>query len=100
MALRCLTIQSLPGYGGKNIGDASVGAKKPHEAMDIHCEAQEKALSRLERAGAQGDFGPKLNEEKDPCFIGLVRLVPDDIIYTDWSHTRVKYRRVYTGDQL
>lgn len=56
-------------------------------------------LCRLEPASAQGDVGPKLDEEKAPRFIGLVRLVADDIIYTDWSHSRVKYRRVYTGDQ-
>ncbi len=52
----------------QNIGDASSGAKSPQEAMDALCEAQEKVLSRLERAGIQGDIGPKLNEEKDPEF--------------------------------
>ena len=36
--------------------------------MDALCEAQEKVLARLERAGVQGDIGPKLNEEKDPEF--------------------------------
>ena len=50
----------------QNIGDASSGAKTPQEAMDALCAAQEKVLSRLERAGVQGDIGPKLNEEKDP----------------------------------
>jgi len=34
--------------------------------MDALCEAQEKVLARLERAGVQGDIGPVLNEEKDP----------------------------------
>lgn len=34
--------------------------------MDALCEAQEKVLSRLERAGVQGELGPKLNEEQDP----------------------------------
>ena len=52
----------------QNIGDASSGAKTPQEAMDALCAAQEKVLSRLERAGVQGDIGPKLNEEKDPSF--------------------------------
>lgn len=49
----------------QNIGDASSGAKTPQEAMDALCAAQEKVLSRLERAGVQGDIGPKLNEEQD-----------------------------------
>ncbi|MEE9319305.1 MAG: ABC transporter substrate-binding protein [Granulosicoccus sp.] len=50
----------------QNIGDASSGAKTPQEAMDALCAAQEKVLSRLERAGVQGDIGPVLNEEQDP----------------------------------
>jgi glycerol transport system substrate-binding protein len=50
----------------QNIGDASSGAKTPQEAMDSLCEAQEKVLARLERAGVQGDIGPKLNPEVDP----------------------------------
>jgi glycerol transport system substrate-binding protein len=32
--------------------------------LDSLCAAQEKVLSRIERAGVQGDLGPKLNEEK------------------------------------
>lgn len=50
----------------QNIGDASSGAKSPQEAMDALCAAQEKVLSRLERAGVQGDIGPVLNDEQDP----------------------------------
>ncbi len=50
----------------QNIGDASSGAKTAQEAMDSLCAEQEKVLSRLERAGVQGDLGPKLNEEMDP----------------------------------
>jgi len=50
----------------QNIGDASSGAKSAQEALDALCEAQEKVLSRLERAGVQGDIGPKLNEPRDP----------------------------------
>jgi glycerol transport system substrate-binding protein len=49
----------------QNIGDASSGQKTPQEAMDALCEAQEQVLARLERAGVQGDIGPKLNEESD-----------------------------------
>ncbi|MEP3244273.1 MAG: ABC transporter substrate-binding protein [Sneathiella sp.] len=52
----------------QNIGDASSGAKTPQEAMDALCAAQEKVLARLERAGVQGDLGPKLNEKKDPGY--------------------------------
>ena len=50
----------------QNIGDASSGAKTAQEAMNALCKAQEKVLARLERAGVQGDIGPKLNQEKDP----------------------------------
>ena len=50
----------------QNIGDASSGAKTAQEAMDALCQAQERVLARLERAGVQGDIGPKLNEERDP----------------------------------
>jgi glycerol transport system substrate-binding protein len=45
----------------QNIGDAAAGAKTPQQAMDALCEAQEAVLERLERAGVQGDIGPKLN---------------------------------------
>lgn len=48
----------------QNIGDAMSGAKSAQEALDGLCEAQEKVLSRLERAGIQGDIGPKLNEPR------------------------------------
>ncbi len=50
----------------QNIGDAMSGAKTPKEALDGLCADQEKVLARLERAGVQGDRGPKLNEERDP----------------------------------
>ncbi|SNX67628.1 carbohydrate ABC transporter substrate-binding protein (CUT1 family) [Cereibacter ovatus] len=49
----------------QNIGDASSGAKSPQEAMDALCEQQERVLERLERAGVQGDLGPKMNEVQD-----------------------------------
>ena len=48
----------------QNIGDASSGAKTPQEAMTSLAEAQDKIMSRLERANVQGDCGPKLNEKK------------------------------------
>ena len=50
----------------QNIGDASSGAKTAKEALDSLCQQQEEVLSRLERAGVQGELGPKLNEERDP----------------------------------
>ena len=50
----------------QNIGDAMSGAKTPQEALDSLCEQQEAVLERLERAGVQGDLGPKLNEPRDP----------------------------------
>jgi glycerol transport system substrate-binding protein len=50
----------------QNIGDAAAGAKSPQEAMDSLCAAQEAVLERLERAGVQGELGPKLNTPEDP----------------------------------
>ncbi|MEN9895694.1 MAG: hypothetical protein RIR97_1546 [Pseudomonadota bacterium] len=47
----------------QNIGDASSGAKTPQEAMDALCADQEKVLGRIEKAGIQGDIGPKLAEQ-------------------------------------
>ncbi|MEZ5868582.1 MAG: ABC transporter substrate-binding protein [Defluviimonas denitrificans] len=52
----------------QNIGDAMSGAKSPQEALDSLCADQEKVLERLERAGVQGDKGPKLNEEHDLAY--------------------------------
>lgn len=48
----------------QNIGDATSGDKTPQEALDGLCFAQERLLRRLERAGVQGEFGPKLNPEQ------------------------------------
>ncbi|MER0237990.1 ABC transporter substrate-binding protein [Fulvimarina sp. MAC8] len=50
----------------QNIGDAMSGAKTSQEALDKLCADMEQVMSRLERAGIQGDLGPVLNEEKDP----------------------------------
>ena len=52
----------------QNIGDASSGAKSAQEALDSLCAEQEKVLSRIERAGVQGDLGPLLNDESDADF--------------------------------
>jgi glycerol transport system substrate-binding protein len=49
----------------QNIGDAMSGQKTVQEALDALCEAQEDVMERLERAGVQGDLGPKLNEVQD-----------------------------------
>ena len=50
----------------QNIGDAMSGAKTAQEALDTLCADMERVLERIERAGVQGDIGPKLNEEQDP----------------------------------
>ena len=42
------------------------GAKSTQAALDSLCSDMEKVLERIERAGIQGDIGPKLNEKKDP----------------------------------
>ncbi len=52
----------------QNIGDASSGAKTAQEALDSLCQAQEKVLGRIERAGIQGEMGPKLNPKKDASY--------------------------------
>ena len=44
------------------------GAKSAQEALNGLCEAQEKVLERLERAGIQGDIGPKMNEPQDASY--------------------------------
>ena len=52
----------------QNIGDASSGAKTAQEALDSLCQAQEKVLKRIERAGIQGAIGPKMNPKKDASY--------------------------------
>ncbi|TCP60957.1 carbohydrate ABC transporter substrate-binding protein (CUT1 family) [Rhodovulum bhavnagarense] len=49
----------------QNIGDAMSGAKTAQQALDALCVDMENVMARLERAGIQGDIGPKLNEERD-----------------------------------
>jgi glycerol transport system substrate-binding protein len=52
----------------QNIGDASSDEKTAKEALDALCIAQERLLKRLERAGVQGELGPKMNDEKDDAY--------------------------------
>jgi len=49
----------------KNIGDASSGKKTPQAAMDALAKAQDKVLTRIERAGAQAECAPKLEKRKN-----------------------------------
>ena len=52
----------------QNIGDAMSGAKTAQEALDTLCADMERVMERLERAGVQGDIGPKLNEPQSAEF--------------------------------
>ncbi len=52
----------------QNIGDAMSGAKTSQEALDKLCADMESVMERLERAGVQGEFGPALNEQRDPSY--------------------------------
>ena len=49
----------------QNIGDAMSGAKTAQDALDTLCSDMERVMERIERAGVQGDIGPKLNEPQD-----------------------------------
>ena len=46
----------------QNIGDAMSGAKTAQASLDSLCGDMESVMERLERAGIQGDIGPKMNE--------------------------------------
>ncbi|WP_261841723.1 ABC transporter substrate-binding protein [Aliamphritea ceti] len=48
------------------IAEAANGEKTPQKALDGLAAAQDKVLKRLERAGVQGECGPKLNPKVDP----------------------------------
>ncbi len=50
----------------QNIGETLSGEVTPQQAMDNLAEAQDKVMARLERSGAQGECGPKLNPKEDP----------------------------------
>ncbi len=52
----------------QNVADAVTGDKTPQEAMDALAEQQDRVMQRLERAGIQGECGPKLNPEQDPTY--------------------------------
>ena len=52
----------------QNVGDAVSGNRTPQQAMDALCAAQESVLERLERAGIQGELGPRLAEPRDPAY--------------------------------
>ncbi|SEN73217.1 carbohydrate ABC transporter substrate-binding protein, CUT1 family [Loktanella fryxellensis] len=52
----------------QNIGDAMSGAKTAQEALDQLCADMEDVMTRLERAGVQGDLGPVMGEEQDAEF--------------------------------
>jgi glycerol transport system substrate-binding protein len=47
------------------ISEAANGGSTPQEALDGLAAAQDDIMARLERAGVQGECGPKLNEERD-----------------------------------
>jgi len=47
------------------VAEAASGEKTPQKALDGLAKAQDKVLKRLERAGVQGECGPKLNEKRD-----------------------------------
>ena len=49
----------------QNIGEAVAGEVTVDEAMDNLAAAQDRVMERIERAGVQGECGPKLNEERD-----------------------------------
>lgn len=49
----------------QSVADAVTGAKTAQGAMDQLAEEQDKVLARLERAGVQGECGPKLNPVRD-----------------------------------
>jgi glycerol transport system substrate-binding protein len=47
------------------IAEAASGEQTPQDALNGLAKAQDKVLKRLQRAGVQGDCGPKLNEKRD-----------------------------------
>ncbi|HXH02256.1 MAG TPA: ABC transporter substrate-binding protein [Candidatus Competibacteraceae bacterium] len=48
-----------------NVAAAVTGEMTPQAAMDNLAKQQDQVLARLERAGVQGECGPKLNQPKD-----------------------------------
>ena len=49
----------------QNIGEAVAGEVTVDTAMDNLASEMDKVMARLERAGVQGECGPKLNDEQD-----------------------------------
>jgi glycerol transport system substrate-binding protein len=49
----------------QNIGEVVSGEATEQQALDKLAEEMDKVMARLERAGVQGECGPKLNELKD-----------------------------------
>ncbi len=52
----------------QNVADAVTGDKTPQQAMDSLATQQDKVLQRLQRAGIQGECGPKLNKKRDAAY--------------------------------
>ena len=48
-----------------NISDAISGMSTPQEAMDRLALEQDRLMERLQRANAQANYGPRLNEKRD-----------------------------------
>ncbi len=49
----------------QNVAQAVTGEVTPQQAMDTLAKQQDDVMARLERAGIQGECGPKLNEPRD-----------------------------------
>jgi len=52
----------------QNIGEAVAGEVTVSTAMDNLAKEQDRILQRIERAGIQGDKGPKLNPKRDESY--------------------------------
>lgn len=52
----------------QNVADAAAAEKTPQQAMDNLAKAQDRVMMRLERAGVQGECGPRLNEEREASY--------------------------------
>jgi len=52
----------------QNIGEAVAGEVTVGTAMDNLAREQDKVMARIQRSGAQGECGPKLNAKRDPSY--------------------------------
>lgn len=52
----------------EGVNKSVAGEVTVSRAMDNLAEAQDKVMARIERAGVQGECGPKLNPKKDPGY--------------------------------